>query len=295
MLGAGPGSASGSGAIAAAAPDSAIPAFYRALGRRVRSSRFLFMNYGFAQANADYGWLKAGDEPFRHHLALVRHVLAGVEVAGRKVLEIGGGRGGNCSYLARYTEAGSIYGIDLCHANIDLSRRIHRYPNVSFHVGDAQSLAFADSSLDIVLSLESCHCYPDLRAFLAEAHRVLRPGGVFCFTDLWGLDLLPWDWREREQILQAAPFLVDFEQDVSRQVCRALNSEGNIQSLLDEVTEAESRPFTKGIARVTRYFKHSLALGYCSYRTRRMKKRSAATVPRRSYGPGDRQANGERE
>ncbi len=275
--GTGPGSAAEPGA--AAAPDPPFPAFYRALGRQVRSARFLFMNYGFAEADASYHWLRAGDEPFRHHLALVRHVLAGVELAGRKVLEIGCGRGGNCSYLARYTEAGAIFGVDLCHANVDLSRRNHRglepgyAGKVSFHVADAESLAFADASLDVVLSLESSHCYPDLGSFLAEVHRVLTPGGLFCFADLWGLDLMPYDWREREELLRAAPFLVDFEEDISRQVCRALAGEGNIQSLLDQVSEPENRPFTDRIARVTRYFKHALVLGSCWYRTRRMRKR----------------------
>ncbi len=277
--GTGPGSATAPGAAAAAAPDPPFPAFYRALGRQVRSSRFRFMNYGFAEAGAGYRWLQAGDEPDRYHLALVRHVLAGVDLAGRKVLEIGCGRGGNCSYLARYTEAEPIFGVDLCHANIDLSRRNLRDSGsghagkVSFHVGDAESLAFADASLNVVLSLESSHCYPDLEGFLAEVHRVLTPGGLLCFADLWGLDLLPYDWREREEVLRAAPFLVDFEEDISRQVCRALTAEGNVQSLLDEVTDPRNRPFTDRIARVTRYFKHSLVLGSCWYRARRMRKR----------------------
>lgn len=275
-LGSGPGSAAAPAADAAA-PDHSTAAFYRALGCRVRSSRFQFMNYGFAEPDASYDWLKARDEPDRHHLALVRHVLTGVELAGRKVLEIGCGRGGNCSYLARYTEAGAIFGVDLCHANVDLSRRNHRLGSgpggrVSFHVGDAQSVAFADASLDVVLSLESSHCYPDLKRFLAEVYRVLRPGGYFCFADLWNLDLMPWDWRQREEALQAAPFQVDFEEDVSQQVCRALADESNVQSLLEQAIEPEDRPFADHIARVTRYFKHSLVLGACWYRTRRMRK-----------------------
>jgi SAM-dependent methyltransferase len=34
-----------------------------------------------------------------------------------------------------------------------------------------------------VVNVESSHCYPSMDAFLAEVHRVLRPGGHFLFAD----------------------------------------------------------------------------------------------------------------
>ena len=42
-----------------------------------------------------------------------------------------------------------------------------------------------EASYDIVLNVESSHCYPDLPKFLSEAKRVLRPGGFFVWTDLY--------------------------------------------------------------------------------------------------------------
>jgi SAM-dependent methyltransferase len=57
-----------------------------------------------------------------------------------------------------------------------------RHPGVAFRTGDAEALPFADASFDaVVINFGILHfALPD-RA-LAEAHRVLRPGGRFAFT-----------------------------------------------------------------------------------------------------------------
>ena len=53
--------------------------------------------------------------------------------------------------------------------------------------GSAQDLPFLSNYFDIVLNLESSHCYPEFEKFLTEVARVLRPGGLFIFADLrWG-------------------------------------------------------------------------------------------------------------
>ncbi len=49
--------------------------------------------------------------------------------------------------------------------------------------GDAEHLPFERESFDVVLNVESSHCYPSMKQFLSEAHRVLRPGGHFAHAD----------------------------------------------------------------------------------------------------------------
>ena len=52
--------------------------------------------------------------------------------------------------------------------------------NVSFVQGDVGALPFADESLDVVLSLNGFHAFPDKEAAYRETFRVLKPGGIFC-------------------------------------------------------------------------------------------------------------------
>jgi ubiquinone/menaquinone biosynthesis C-methylase UbiE len=44
----------------------------------------------------------------------------------------------------------------------------------------------ADASIDVVLNVESSHCYPDMGRFFSEVARVLKPEGAFCYSDLFG-------------------------------------------------------------------------------------------------------------
>ena len=52
--------------------------------------------------------------------------------------------------------------------------------NVIFQQGDVGALPYEDATLDIVLSLNGFHAFPDKDAAYREVFRVLRPGGTFC-------------------------------------------------------------------------------------------------------------------
>ncbi|MEO9778630.1 MAG: class I SAM-dependent methyltransferase [Sedimentitalea sp.] len=58
---------------------------------------------------------------------------------------------------------------------------------------DAGGLPFEDSSVDLVLSMQALHHF-DVAKHLAEARRILRPGGVFAAL-CWGEISLPDDVR----------------------------------------------------------------------------------------------------
>lgn len=55
-------------------------------------------------------------------------------------------------------------------------------------VNDARFLPFHSASLDALVMKDAWHHLPDIEAFLTEAHRVLRPGGVISvFDPYWGV------------------------------------------------------------------------------------------------------------
>jgi SAM-dependent methyltransferase len=237
------------------------------------------MNYGYAEEygtaaerSAPYSWLLPGDRPRRRHLALVRRVLRDLDLGGRSVLEVGSGRGGNASYLVRYAQPRRVLGVDRCLAHVLLSRRFHRSTRLRFQPGDAQALPLAEGSFDVVLNLESSHCYPDFAAFLAEAHRVLRPGGVLCWADLWNLQHFPHDWPARERILREAPFEVEEDEDITEAVAAAEDGAETVQSLLEASVEDPEDPFIRRIAEVTGEVYEALRTGRASYLCWRLRK-----------------------
>ena len=59
------------------------------------------------------------------------------------------------------------------------SFRAHRFQDVEFYVADAAGLPFSDRSFDVALCHLSMNFFPDLRTFVGEVNRVLKPGGVF--------------------------------------------------------------------------------------------------------------------
>jgi ubiquinone/menaquinone biosynthesis C-methylase UbiE len=176
-------------------------AIYEVLAARVRRPEWSFMNYGYASRAPDDALLvlERRDEADRSCIALYRHAVAGAELAGKDVLEVGCGRGGGASYVSRYLGPRSVTGLDFSRAAVALCQATRAAPGLSFVVGDAQAMPFPDGSFDAVTNIESSHCYASMEAFLAEVSRVLRPGGDFLWADLRDRDKVDAVGRQLEE------------------------------------------------------------------------------------------------
>jgi SAM-dependent methyltransferase len=103
---------------------------------------------------------------------------AGTRVAGR-VLDAGCGGGGTAVSLAE--ESAFAVGLDLDARFLGSGTRLARergVRNAAFVQGDGARLPFADSAFDVVFSHSVIEHVTSAPAYLAECHRVLRPGGV---------------------------------------------------------------------------------------------------------------------
>ncbi|MDD9207991.1 class I SAM-dependent methyltransferase [Georgenia sp. 10Sc9-8] len=193
-------------------------AVYELLGARVREPEWAFMNYGYAPAGGPVLKLAPGDEPDRLCIQLYDHVLAGADLMDQDVLEVGSGRGGGASYVARYVRPRSVTDLDFSRSAVEPCSRHRRAPGLRFVHGDAQAMPFPDASFDAVINVESSHCYPSMETFLAEVARVLRPGGRLFFADLRSAEDVP---RLRDQ-LQGSGLTLRREQDITAEVLRAM-------------------------------------------------------------------------
>ncbi|MGW6130711.1 class I SAM-dependent methyltransferase [Cellulomonas sp. NPDC055163] len=198
-------------------------ACYELLAARVRRPEWAFMNYGYApldpaQDAAPPLALDPADEVDRLCVQLYAHTLDGVDVAGTDVLEVGSGRGGGASWVARSLGPRSTTGLDFSGAAVGLSRRDRRGPGLRFVRGDAQAMPFPDAVFDVVVNIESSHCYGSVEAFVGEVHRVLRPGGTFVWADLRGAG----DVAATRAQLASTGLVPVRERDITAEVLHAL-------------------------------------------------------------------------
>lgn len=167
--------------------------WYQFLSFMDRRVSMIFMNYGYAPPDdgATPLELEPGDESDRYCIQLYHRVASAVDLRGKQVLEVGSGRGGGASYVARYLRPRLLTGVDYAARAVRFSERAHRAPNLRFTAGDAEAMPFDDAAFDAVLNVESSHCYPSMERFAREAARVLRPGGHLLFADMRHRDAMP--------------------------------------------------------------------------------------------------------
>jgi SAM-dependent methyltransferase len=130
-----------------------------------------------------FGGLEAND-------ALI--ALAGIGPQ-HDVLDVCSGLGGPARHLADRVGC-RVTGLDLNAGRVAAARRFAQRvglaDRVRFEQGDALAMPFAPESFDVVMGQEAwCHV-PHKPRLIAECARVLRPGGVFAFTDILRRDSL---------------------------------------------------------------------------------------------------------
>ena len=121
--------------------------------------------------------------------AEVERVLSGIELSGKRVLDLGfvGGSGGITLFIAEKFHPKQIVGFDVELPVIDRARRRATKAGlagqVEFTQGPPGHLPFPDESFDLVFSKDAMVHIADKDAIFAEIFRVLKPGGMFAASD----------------------------------------------------------------------------------------------------------------
>jgi len=157
----------------------------------------------------------------------------------KSLIEVGCGRGGCLKYIVREYAPKSTIGVDISQENINFCNETfmtttHQAKpiqgDVRFVLGDSQKLTEAlthfsetedrriTETADVVMNVESSHCYPDLDAFFSGVSEALKDeNSVFLYTDFRYI-------TEYGKVQQAVRrhFEVIKEEDLTRNVFRSL-------------------------------------------------------------------------
>lgn len=126
---------------------------------------------------------------------------------GEWVLDMGCGPGGLLIEMARRQPTqswGALVGFDLSPGMVMKASRSAANLPVRFYVGDAQDFPLSSGWFDVVMARHMLYHVPDIDRAVAEAARVLRPGGQFlALTN--SADTMPELWELRRRAASRFP------------------------------------------------------------------------------------------
>lgn len=127
---------------------------------------------------------ESNDTPW--HGLLREHLDAARDLIGKRVLEIGCGRGDFTCWLARQpNRPAEIVAADFAATALRKGRAFaneHGLSGITWEEQDIQRIRHPDASFDTVISCETIEHVPDPRQALRELGRVLKPGGRLFLT-----------------------------------------------------------------------------------------------------------------
>jgi ubiquinone/menaquinone biosynthesis C-methylase UbiE len=124
-----------------------------------------------AEAEDWAAWARQGDDGFSEFRSLL-------PASGRATLDLGCGEGRFARALA--ADGHHVTGVDVSPELVELARDAD--PDGTYDVADAEELPFDDGSFDLVVAFNVLSCVGDVGQAVAEASRVLAPGGRLCLS-----------------------------------------------------------------------------------------------------------------
>ena len=232
-----PSSLSTPSAVAAYYDDDAVSKFYELCwgGSDIHIGKYATGNETIADASA----------------AMTQHLIEQTGVSsGDKVLEIACGFGGTLRTLANI--GCHMKGIDISRACVEHARQVATAAGldemIEVDVGDFHAIDSDADAWDVVICQDSLIHSQDRPKVLGEVHRVLRPGGVFGFSDLLtaeGADLEPVE-AAFARLGAAAGITIHHYQDMARtagfEITLAEERANDIRTHYDKLADKLTKP-----------------------------------------------------
>ncbi|TIS97818.1 cyclopropane-fatty-acyl-phospholipid synthase family protein [Mesorhizobium sp.] len=133
-----------------------------------------FYNFGY--------WATGAASQREASEALVDMLLARLPKKGDRILDVACGLGASTKRLLLSYPPEVVTAINISAAQVATARQ--NAPGATVLQMDAVKLAFADESFDAVICVEAAFHFDTRAAFVAEAFRVLKPGGALVLSDI---------------------------------------------------------------------------------------------------------------
>ena len=167
----------------------------------------------FNEAAADEEHFPSTIDPRIYHVQLILRYIG--DLAGKRVLDVGSGKGRFAQVVLENNPAAQICAFDLAEAMLK-----HVSPGITRCCGSMTSLPFAGNSFDAAYATESLEHAVDIERAVAEICRVVASGGHIVIIDKnaeqWGKLKTPeWErWFKRSEL-----------ERLLRRHCRVVESE----------------------------------------------------------------------
>jgi len=145
-----------------------------------RDNYYNYLNHGYYPP---YKNLFDYHKIYKHQASLYLHLFDDIDTKNKSLLEVGCGRGGGINLLSKMYDFKNIEACDLTESSIN---HCQKYANdIKFKVASAENLDYEHDQFDIVINVESSHCYNYLDLFFSKVQKILKSGGVFLYTDIF--------------------------------------------------------------------------------------------------------------
>jgi SAM-dependent methyltransferase len=193
--------------------------FYNYIGSLGILKKIEFLNYGYADEGVqikDFTWKTLNQVNKNLYL----HLMKQATIDGKNFIEIGCGRGAGLNLLTEHYKPARAVGVDISDRNIKLAKKMNKGNIVEFYRADAEKQIFPDKSFDVILNLESAHCYASKFNFFKNVHSIMKDDGRFLYSDLfWGEEQI----NSIEKQLTEIGFEILKKEDITQPVLRAIN------------------------------------------------------------------------